>query len=90
MHTFTGENGTTIHYNSDGSGSAFVSGPTGVAIGIAEVPCSDLIQFVAELVRAERIAKLEHGVFAPGALRNHIADLQRQTAREILGLVENP
>lgn len=56
MHSFRGYT-TSIHYNSDGSGDAIVHDSN--TLTEVRVPCADLVAFVAELVRAKRIAALE-------------------------------
>lgn len=57
MHTFEASGGTRVHFNGDGSGEAQVrSGATGAEIS---VPCGDLVEFVAELVRRARTSKLD-------------------------------
>lgn len=58
MHTFEGDGGTRIHFNGGGDGTAVVHSPLGPDEGV-EVPCQDLVDFVAELVRRERISRLE-------------------------------
>ena len=55
MHTFTGH-GCTIHYNGDYSGNAIVCVGGTDAL---EVPCADLLSFVAEAVTNARVEKLE-------------------------------
>lgn len=54
--SFMGKGGTCINYNSDCSGDAYVTGPSGSTV---TVHCRDLLEFVAEFVRMERISKLE-------------------------------
>ena len=56
MHTFTGEQ-TRIHYNSDLSGDCdIINIDTGQS---TTVPCEDILEFVAEYVRRQKISKLE-------------------------------
>ena len=56
MQTFHGKE-ITIHYNSDMSGNCqIIDRKTNTEIA---VPCEDLIDFVAEYVRHQKIGKLE-------------------------------
>lgn len=54
MHTYQGT-GCRIHHDPDGSGVAIVqAGGHEVT-----VPCADLVEFVGELVRMQRMTELE-------------------------------
>ena len=56
MRTFNGKK-TTIHYNSDMSGNCIIfNKETEQEI---EVPCEDILDFVADYVRSQKIGKLE-------------------------------
>ena len=56
MHTFTG-NKAVIHYNADMSGDCnIINRDTGQ---IVSVPCDDILSFVAEFIRSEKIGKIE-------------------------------
>lgn len=55
MHTLNAPKGTRFHYNSDLSGNVIVMTPEGEF----HVPGDDLLAFVADYVREERIARLE-------------------------------
>ena len=56
MHTYSAADGTRFHYNSDLSGEIIVA-----VYGYAEVriPSHDLLAFVAEWIRMQRISLLE-------------------------------
>ena len=56
MHTFNGKK-TRIHFNSDMSGDCIVINTD--TEQKVEIPCEDIISFVAEYVRSERIGKIE-------------------------------
>lgn len=56
MRTFSGKRGTQIHHHGDYSGEARISIAGGPEI---QVPCADLLDFVAEYVRDARIAAAE-------------------------------
>lgn len=56
MHTFNGKK-TTIHYNSDMSGDCIIFNKE--TEQNVEVPCEDILDFVAEYVRIQKIGKLE-------------------------------
>lgn len=56
MHSFHGKE-ITIHYNSDMSGDCqIIDRKTNTEIA---VPCEDLVDFVAEYVRRQKIDELE-------------------------------
>ena len=56
MHTFEG-NKIRIHYNSDMSGDCIIfNKETGQEV---EVSCEDILDFVANFVRSQKISKLE-------------------------------
>ena len=56
MYTFETKK-TTIHYNSDMSGNChIINSETGEVV---EVPCEDILDFVASYVRMQKIGKLE-------------------------------
>jgi hypothetical protein len=57
MHTFEAH-GVLIHHNSDGSGDALIRRLDDDSTEI-RVPCAALLEFVANLIRNERIAVLE-------------------------------
>lgn len=56
MHTFNGKK-AAIHYNSDMSGNCIIFNRE-TEHG-TEVPCEDILDFVAEYVRSQKISKLE-------------------------------
>lgn len=56
MHTFTG-NKILIHYNSDMSGDCFILDKK--TKQKMEIPCEDILDFVADFIRNQRIDKLE-------------------------------
>lgn len=56
MHTFNGKK-TTIHYNSDMSGDCVIFNKE--TEQKVEVSCEDILEFVAEYVRSQKIGKLE-------------------------------
>ena len=56
MHAFVGKNKTKIHFNSDMSGECIIHNENGNNIKIS---CEDIIDFVAEYVRMEKISRLE-------------------------------
>ena len=56
MHAFVGKNKTRIHFNSDMSGECIIYNENGNNIKIS---CEDIIDFVAEYVRMEKISRLE-------------------------------
>lgn len=58
MHTYDGE-GCVISHNSDGSGMVHITAINVDPHARIEVPCADLIGFVANLVRSRRIERLE-------------------------------
>jgi hypothetical protein len=51
MHTFEADSGTRIHYNSDYSGDVIITTVT----DRIELPCKDILDFVASYIRANRI-----------------------------------
>lgn len=55
MHTFETPN-TTFHFNSDMSGEVELVRPDGRRL---KVPGCDLLSFVAEIVRRDRVSQLE-------------------------------
>ena len=72
MHTFNGKHGTTIHYNSDLSGEVIITRKSGHGKDFRGNPLPeitfdddirvdgrDLITFVADYVRLQRITELE-------------------------------
>lgn len=60
MRSFTGPSGTAFNYNSDGSGEVFIYPCHAPADAVpVVVPFEDLRSLVADLVRTERISKLE-------------------------------
>ena len=56
MRTFNGKK-TTIHYNSDMSGNCIIFNKE--TEQEVEVPCEDILDFVADYVRSQKIGKLE-------------------------------
>ena len=56
MHTFNGKK-TIIHYNSDMSGDCIIFNKE--TEQEVEVPCEDILDFVANYVRSQKIGKLE-------------------------------
>lgn len=61
-HTFESESGrTVIHYDSDLSGDVEISRkyPDGLHVSGVDLPMKDLLDFMAECIRSERIAQLE-------------------------------
>ena len=58
MHTFDGK-GCVINFNGDGSGTAKITDINTDTHRSVDVPISALADFVAELVRRERISRLE-------------------------------
>lgn len=80
MHTFNTKSGVCIHYNSDRSGLAGITKPNGEMI---MVPCEELVDFVAMLVRRDRVSVLEDtGNDDPQV----IAELEKLSSLELLGL----
>lgn len=71
MHTFNGKNGTTIHHNGDLSGEVIITRRSGRKDYRGELlpeitfddnvrlDGEDLIEFVADYVRMQKITKLE-------------------------------
>lgn len=66
MHTFKHESGVVIHYHGDYSGNAEIYIPMSGG-GVDDnhkakfvVPCVVLRDFVAEMVRAQRMFEVEH------------------------------
>lgn len=57
MHTFKGRSGTTFHFNGGGDGQVVI--PLKKQGGEVYVPCEDLVDFVAELVRRKRQSQLD-------------------------------
>jgi hypothetical protein len=55
VHTFTGKK-CRIHHNSDMSGDAIISSDDAEQI---KVPVSDILAFVADHIRTEKISQLE-------------------------------
>lgn len=58
MDTFVGKS-CRIHHNSDLSGKAIITIPSHGTSKTIEVLAEDLLDFIAEFVRGERISKLE-------------------------------
>ena len=56
MHTFNGDK-TRIHYNSDMSGDCIIFNKE--TEQEVRVPCEDILDFVANFVRGQKIGKLE-------------------------------
>lgn len=56
MHSFNG-NKTTVHYNSDMSGDCVIFNKE--TEQEVEVPCEDILEFIADYVRSQKIGKLE-------------------------------
>ena len=56
MHTFVGKNRTRIHYNSDMSGECIICNKNEESV---EVSCEDIIDFIAEYIRGQKIRELE-------------------------------
>lgn len=66
MHSFTGDNGTIFHHNTDMSGDVFiirkVYDADGQAVGESEridVPGDDLMDFIASVVRRRMVCRIE-------------------------------
>ena len=72
MHTFNGKNGTVFHYNSDFSGEVLITRPKLVPdscyvrhlptikpADAVEINGDDILSFVAEYARRQRITALE-------------------------------
>jgi len=63
MHTFKGSQGTVFNYNSDGTGEVLITGE--VILGGNKIKkqfkthALDLLEFVAEIIRHEKISKIE-------------------------------
>lgn len=56
MHTFNGSK-ARIHFNSDMSGDCeIIEKESGTSI---KIPCEDILDFVADYVRSQRIGSLE-------------------------------
>lgn len=79
MHTFNTKSGRQIQYNSDRSGNAQIVMLDGERV---QLPCEELIDFVAMLVRRDRIAALEQIEDD----KRKIEALEAQSSGEILGL----
>lgn len=60
-HTFTGDEGTIFHYNSDLSGDVTVYVPwrEGNVTAKMQLPAKDILQFVAEQLRDRQIERTE-------------------------------
>ena len=58
MHTFQGSQGTVFHYNSDMSGDVIVIDRNDTKKKF-EIPAFDILEFAAEFVRNQHIAKFE-------------------------------
>jgi len=58
MHTFKGSQRTVFHYNSDMSGNVTVIDKNDTNKEF-EIPALDILEFVAEFVRNQHIAKFE-------------------------------
>ena len=56
MHTFNGKK-SAIHFNSDMSGECIIFNKE--TEQEVKVPCEDILEFVADYVRSQKISKLE-------------------------------
>lgn len=66
MHTFTAKHGTKILYNNDYLGSIKIVVDTKAVEKSADpekvwlnIPCEDILEFVAHYIRQQRITKIE-------------------------------
>ncbi len=64
MHSFQGSLGTSFAYNSDLSGDVLITGVETTAIrrvkqSVLTIPGYDLLEFVAEFIREQKIEKIE-------------------------------
>lgn len=81
MHTFNLKSGGSINYNPDRSGHVHITNKNGDSL---VMPCEELIDFVAMLVRDEHIDAVEDADNA----EVWIAGLEKLSSRQILGLRE--
>lgn len=79
MHTFNTKSGARIHFNPDMSGYAHVTNKHDFTL---EIPCEDLVDFVAMLVRDSLIAEVEDDSAADAK----ISAILLLSSHELLGL----